>query len=256
MAGQTIDTLVFVPGGALRTIPMAALWDRDSEKFLIEKFPVAVVPGLELTSPRAIDRVQTQALLAGLTESVQGYPALEYVSVESEALTAAFEGRSLMNGEFIASSLAKELTEKPFGIVHVASHGEFRAEAAESFVLTYDDRITMDALAGLISTTRYNDQPLELLMLSACETAVGDDRAALGLAGVAVRAGARSAIATLWSVNDRASGELVAEFYRQLAEPGTSRARALQQAQIKHLKAHRYRHPTYWAAFLMISNWM
>ena len=99
-------------------------------------------------------------------------------------------------------------------------------------------------------------KPLELLILSACETAVGDDRAALGLAGMAVRAGARSVMATLWSVNDQASGELIAEFYRQLARPETSRARALQQAQIKHLKTRLYRHPAYWAPYLMISNWM
>ena len=73
---------------------------------------------------------------------------------------------------------------------------------------------------------------------------------------MAVRAGARSAMATLWGVNDQAAAALVAEFYRQLAEPGMSRARALQQAQIKHLETRRFRHPGYWAPFLMISNWM
>lgn len=256
MAGQSIETVVFVPGGALRTIPMAALWDRDSRKFLIEKFPLAVVPSLTLTSPRAIDREHTQALLAGLSESVQGYPALKNVPFEAEALMKVFEGRSLMNEEFIAPAFEAALLEKPFGIVHVASHGEFRAEADESYLLTYDDRITMNELAGLVGATRYREEPLELLVLSACETAVGDDRAALGLAGVAVRAGARSAMATLWRVNDRAAGELVAEFYRQLVKPATSRAQALQRAQIKSLKTRRYRHPGYWAPFLMISNWM
>jgi CHAT domain-containing protein len=256
MTGQAIETIVFVPGGALRTIPMAALWDREAKKFLIEKFPLAVVPGLELTSPRTIDREHTQALVAGLTEAVQGYPALQNVSLESQAVLEAFEGRSLMNEEFVAGALEAAVAEKPFGIVHVASHGEFRANADESFLLTYDGRIAMHELAGLVGVTRYHQEPLELLALSACETAVGDDRAALGLAGVAVRAGARSAMATLWSVNDQVAAELVAEFYRQLVQPGMSRARALQQAQIKYLKTRRYRHPSYWAPFLMISNWM
>ena len=97
---------------------------------------------------------------------------------------------------------------------------------------------------------------LELLALSACRTAAGDDRSALGLAGVAVRAGARSALATLWSVNDQASTELMTEFYTQLENPALSRAQALQRAQIKLLRTRHYRHPSYWSAFLLISSWL
>jgi CHAT domain-containing protein len=97
---------------------------------------------------------------------------------------------------------------------------------------------------------------LELLTLSACDTAAGDDRAALGLAGMAIKAGARSALATLWNINDEASVELVVDFYRELKEPSISRAIALQRAQIKLLSNPRYEHPGFWSPFLMINNWL
>jgi CHAT domain-containing protein len=114
----------------------------------------------------------------------------------------------------------------------------------------------MDRLEQFVGLLRFRDEPLELLTLSACQTAVGDDRAALGLAGVAIKAGARSALATLWHVNDKAATDLVIEFYRQLQEPSVSRARALQRAQVKQLQDARYQHPFYWAPFLMINNWL
>ena len=115
----------------------------------------------------------------------------------------------------------------------------------------------MDRLAALVSATEFRDQqPLELLVLSACRTASGDDRSALGLAGVALRAGARSAIATLWSVNDQATTELMTEFYAQLGNPALSRAGALRRAQVKLLRTRHYRHPSYWSAFLLISSWL
>ncbi|MBW2288637.1 MAG: CHAT domain-containing protein, partial [Deltaproteobacteria bacterium] len=125
------------------------------------------------------------------------------------------------------------------------------------FLLAYDGRVSMDQLAAFVGATRFRaDEPLELLTLSACESAAGDDRAALGLAGVALRAGARSALATLWSVNDRATAELVVDFYGNLVVPDVSRARALQQAQVKMLSTRHYRHPGYWAPFLLISSWL
>jgi CHAT domain-containing protein len=95
-----------------------------------------------------------------------------------------------------------------------------------------------------------------LLTLSACQTAAGDDRAALGLAGVAVKSGARSALATLWAINDQASAMLVTEFYRQLLKENVSKAQALQRAQNALMQNVRYRHPGYWSPFLLIGNWL
>ena len=112
----------------------------------------------------------------------------------------------------------------------------------------------MRAIPSCLS--QYRDQPVELLTLSACQTAAGDDRAALGLAGVAIKAGARSAIATLWFINDQASSLLVTEFYRQFQDAKLSKAKALQQAQAQLLADRRYQHPGYWSPFLLIGNWL
>ena len=152
--------------------------------------------------------------------------------------------------------LEKELKEGQFSIVHIASHGEFRNDVKKTFVLTFDDKLTMDRLDEFVGLLRFRDEPLGLLTLSACETAAGDDRAALGLAGVAIKAGARSALATLWFINDQASSDLVAEFYRQFQDPSVSKAAALQRAQLKMIGSPVYRHPAYWAAFLLLNNWL
>jgi CHAT domain-containing protein len=140
--------------------------------------------------------------------------------------------------------------------VHIATHGKFERYPEDSFLLTFDDKLNMDQLNQLIGLYRFRDEPLELLTLSACETAAGDDRAALGLAGLAIKAGARSALATLWFINDEASSVLVAEFYRQLLDPTISKAVALQRAQMKLIQDPAYRHPTYWAPFLLLNNWL
>jgi CHAT domain-containing protein len=114
----------------------------------------------------------------------------------------------------------------------------------------------MDRLGEAIGRTRFHDRPIELLTLSACETAQGDERAALGLAGVAIQAGARSALGTLWSVNDVASAKLVGEFYGQLHGQPISKAMALQRAQQKVLRDANHGHPYFWAPFLLIGNWL
>lgn len=257
LARGDVDTLIFVPGGVLRTVPLAALHDGERGEFLIEKIPVAITPGLTLTDPKPIDRGAVRMLAAGISEAVQGYPTLENVPREIEAVHGLFGGERLMDEKFVVERFEGEVSERSYGIVHIASHGEFTADASESFLVAYDDKLSMDRLAELVAATRFRqDQPLELLTLSACQTAAGDERAALGLAGVAVRAGARSALATLWSVNDQASTDLVTEFYTQLENPGVSRAEALQRAQVKLLHIHHYRHPGYWAPFLMINSWL
>jgi CHAT domain-containing protein len=252
-----IDTLVFVPGGALRTVPLAALSDRETGRFLIERYPVAITPSLTLMEPRAIDRSGVRVLAGGLSESVQGFTALENVPREIDALSAVFPAQRLLNGEFLARHLERELASQPFGIVHIASHGEFAPDASRSYVLTYDEKVPMERVAAWVATTRFREQwPLELLALSACQTAVGDERAALGLAGLALRSGARSALATLWSVDDQASADLVSEFYARLREPGLSRAQALQLAQLKLMRTYQFRHPAFWSPFLLIGSWL
>ena len=250
-----IDTLVFVPDGALRTVPMAALSDGDH--FLIEKFAIATTPGLTLMEPKPLTAQKNNLIINGLSDSVQGFPALDYVPNEVKKLNALYGGPELMNAKFTQPNVDKEFASDTYSIVHIASHGHFDSDARKTFVLTYDGKLTLDQLEQMIRPSQMKDQPVELLTLSACQTAAGDDRAALGLAGIAVKAGARSAFATLWFVNDEASSMVVSDFYMNLHNiPGISKAKALQKAQIKLLSDPRYSHPCYWAPYLIIGNWL
>ena len=248
------DTLVFVPDGPLRTIPMAALHDGD--QFLVAKYALATAPGIDLVGPQPIDKENIKVLSAGLTESVQGFSALPHVAQEMEAIHQILGGQQLQNQGFVAPVLEKEMKEKKFSIIHIASHGQFNSRVEDSFILTYNGKISLDRLSELVGHFRFREQPLELLTLSACETAAGDDRASLGLAGLAIRAGARTAVGTLWVVNDQASSQLITEFYKNLIDPSISRVVALQRAQLKLINDARYNHPYYWSSFLLINNWL
>jgi CHAT domain-containing protein/Tfp pilus assembly protein PilF len=254
LAQTKVEALVFVPDGALRTIPMAAL--HDGKQFLVTKYATAITPGLNLTDPRPIQRDKIKMLAVGVAESVQGFPPLPNVVGELEALKGLFASHNLLNQQFVVSSFAKELREEPYTILHVASHGVFEGDPSKTFLLAFDEKLTMDRLDQLIGLFKYREEPLELLTLSACESAAGDDRAALGLAGIAIKAGARSAVATFWQVHDQVAAELIIQFYRELQSPSVSRAVALQRAQLKVLEDPRYDHPGFWAPFLMINSWL
>jgi CHAT domain-containing protein len=187
---------------------------------------------------------------------VQGFPALPYVREEVASIQRLYGGTVLRDEDYSLRNVEAELSRRAYGVVHIASHAQFRSDLDQTFLLAYDDKLTMDRLQALMGLSRYRDRPVDLLTLSACQTAVGDERAALGLAGLAVKAGARSALATLWYVSDQASAQLVAEFYRQIKEGTGSKAQALQQAQLRLLADARYQHPGYWAPFLLIGNWL
>jgi CHAT domain-containing protein len=201
-------------------------------------------------------RDHIEVLTAGLSDAVQGFPALPNTAEELDGIGALFKTHRLLNQQFRIPQLEQEMKENPFTIVHIASHGKFEREVKNSFLLTFDDKLTMDRLNQVVGYFRFRGQPLELLSLSACQTAAGDDRAALGLAGIAIKAGARSALATLWFVSDEASSALVVDFYRQLQDPSVSKAMALRKAQLKLLENPDYQHPIYWAPFLLLNNWL
>lgn len=249
-------TLIWVSTGSLRGLPFAALRDEQTGQFLIEKYPLAVAPGLTLTDPQPIDRQHSLALKAGLAEAVQGFGPLASVPGELVAVGEVFPGPTLLNRDFVAKRLEDTLASEPFGIVHIASHAEFGSDINDAYILTYDGKLGMNRLSELVGLTEFRDQPLELLTLSACRTAAGDERSALGLAGVAVKAGARSTLASLWYVEDVAASRLVADFYRELAQPGVSRAAALQTAQKKLLADPSFKHPVSWAPFILIGSWL
>ena len=254
-----IDTLVIVPEGILYTIPFAAL--HDGQQFLIQKYALATAPSLCLNQPPVTQSRSANILLTGLSNSVQGFSALPCAEYELTTIQTLFDHASqpLLNEKFTLAALQRSLNQTTYSMVHIASHGQFSANLDNTFILTYDGKLTLDKLERLFSLTTVQGKPVDLLTLSACETAVGNERAALGLAGVALRAGVKSAVASLWQVDDEATPAVIIEFYRQLQNPNLSKAKALQQAQIKLLTDDdyiHYRHPYYWSAFLLIGNWL
>lgn len=252
-----INTLVIIPDGALRTIPFAALYDQEEQVFLVQQFAVAVAHSLNLTEPRPLPRDNMSILLNGLSEGVQNFSPLPYVPHEIEQIGQLFKHKDLfLNKEFSLTNIQKVLKTVNHSIVHIASHGQFDRDPNKTFLLTYDSKLTMDLLEQLLTLTRHREEAVELLTLSACQTAVGDERAALGLAGVAIKAGARSALASLWFVNDESTAQLIGEFYHQLQDPSLSKAQALQKAQLKLIAHPNFRHPAYWSPFLLIGNWL
>ena len=254
LQAASITTLVMVAGGPLRTIPVGAL--HDGRQFVVDKLAVAVTPSLKLTDSPSTPRKKGTLLSVGLTESVEGMSAPRYADAEVQAIRTLYGGKLLMNKQFSAPVLQEEIKDQGVGIVHVASHTVVANDPKNSFVLAHDGRISIDRLSQLVGLQQYRQQPLDLLTLSACETPAEDDRAALGLNGIAVKTGARTALATLWITEDETTSELVAEFYRQLQDPALSKAVALQRAQQKILAQRGHSHPSYWAAFLLINNWM
>jgi CHAT domain-containing protein/predicted negative regulator of RcsB-dependent stress response len=254
LAAKKVDTLVFVPDGALRSIPMAAL--HDGKEFLVSNYAIATTLGLNLTDPKPMQREGLDVLLSGLTESVQGYPSLMHVSSELDGIQNLYGGTLVKDQNFVIPSIKKELQDTMFSTVHIASHGEFSGDVKETFILTWDGKLTVDDLDRFIRVSRFRKTPIDLLTLSACQTAAGDDRAALGLAGISIKAGARSSLATLWNVNDEASSKLVVDFYTHLKDRSVTKAMALRKAQLNLINDRRYRHPFYWSPFLMIGNWL
>ena len=250
LASQGVNTLVFVPSGPLRTVPLAVLLDGD--KFLIERYAIATTPAISLIPTLAAQSSQG-VLIAGLTKSVQGFPGLPAVDEEIRSIGAMFPSTSLKDEAFSLASIRTDLSARGFSVAHLATHGEFNADHRQSFILTYDSRLTMD---GLQTALGQRQDPLDLLVLSACSTAAGDDRAALGLAGIAIQAGAKSALASLWSISDEATASLMSTFYKVRKAGGETKAQSLRDAQLALLQSTEYRHPSYWAPYLLIGNWL
>jgi CHAT domain-containing protein len=178
------------------------------------------------------------------------------VKSELAGIEARFPTVLLQDRTFRTSSVEGAMSRGAYSVVHLATHGYFDSDHSRSFLLTFDGRITMDALQATIGRRKYSEEPLELLVLSACETAGGDDRAALGLAGAGLRAGSRSVVATLWPISDESTAILISNFYSRLQDPKNSKAEALREAQRELLKLDRFRHPFFWAPFLLIGNWL
>jgi CHAT domain-containing protein/predicted negative regulator of RcsB-dependent stress response len=262
LSKSQIKTLVFVLDGSLRNLPMSALY--DGKQYLIEKYNIAVAPGLQLIAPRggsvplnvSLTQRRTKILAGGITEARQGFSALPGVGFEVSQIASEVPSKVFINQNFTETNLQKQLNATSFPIVHLATHGQFSSRADSTFILMWDGKINVKEFENLLrSREQASFNPIELLVLSACQTATGDKRATLGLAGVAVRSGARSTLATLWSVQDESTAKLMGEFYQQLLQ-GESKAKALRQAQLTLLKQSKYAHPFYWAPFILLGSWI
>lgn len=178
------------------------------------------------------------------------------VDKEIANISALYEGDALLNENFSKAEFVDELLHNRYDIIHIASHGVFGDSAENSFVMTHDELLDMNQLEVLLSHEKFEKAPVELITLSACQTADGDDRAPLGISGIALRAKVRSALGALWAVSDAATVELMSEFYINLQKPGMTKAQALRAAQISLLQNEQYRHPFFWSAFILIGNWL
>ncbi|WP_431655500.1 CHAT domain-containing protein [Pantanalinema rosaneae] len=250
-----IQTLVFVLDGGFRNLPMAAL--HDGNQYLIERYRVAVTPGLQLLGSQPLSYQQLRVLVGGLSQSTQEYTALPGVDQEVQQISQQLPTTVLMNRAFTTQALATKLKTMPFSVVHLATHGQFGSQASSTYILTWDGKVQVDDLQTFLQQREVADvADLELLVLSACQTAQGDDRAALGMAGVAVRSGARSTLASLWTVNDTSTALLITQFYQALTQPGMTRAEAVRQAQLTLLHHPKFQHPYFWAPFILVGNWL
>lgn len=259
-AAANINTLVFVHDGFLRSVPMAAL--HDGQQFLIEKYAIATTPALTLTASPTLRPDNPQALVLGISQEVevgdQVFSALTYVPTEVEAVVAQLPGSQVfLDQAFSKQQLQQALQTDSYPIVHLATHGLFSPDPDNNFIITgQGEKVTFGQLESFIRASTDNNQQIDLVMLTACETAIGDDRATLGLAGVAIRAGARSAIASLWQVEDRTTATITQDFYRFLKDPTLNKAQALQKAQIEVIRGNPNLLPGKWAPLVLVGNWL
>lgn len=264
-----IETLVFVQDGLFRSIPMSALLDKNKNKYLIEKYAIAATPSLRLTAPKAAKIKTNRAMLFNFSElaRIDGkiFEPLINVDTEVKAVNEIFSNvKPLKQQDFSSVESDDKPKDANYPIIHIATHAQFGIIPEDTFlVIGKNQKLTINDLEKSLRKFGDGINSVDLLTLSACQTAAGDERATLGLAGVALQAGVKSALASLWSVDDESTSILIKEFYQNL-RAGKSKAQALRQAQIALIRnpnkiseiQEKYKKPYYWSPFTMIGNWL
>ncbi len=272
---QKINNLSLIMDSGLRSLPLAAL--HDGTGFIVERYSVGLIPSFSLTDTRYVDVRNKRVLAMGAAEFTE-QKSLPAVPVELNAIaTQLWSGKAFLNEAFTLAKLKQARADEPFGIIHLATHAEFLpGQPSDSYIQLWDTKLPLNQLRQL----SWNNPPVELLVLSACGTALGDEQAELGFAGLAVLGGVRSAMGSLWAVSDEGTLGLMTEFYEQLKQ-APIKAEALRQAQLSMLKGEvrvegnqlvtsrgrfplppnltqqgdiNFAHPYYWSAFTMIGN--
>ncbi|HEY9653514.1 MAG TPA: CHAT domain-containing protein [Coleofasciculaceae cyanobacterium] len=275
LQARGIQNLTFVMDSGLRSLPVAAL--HDGKKFLVEQYSVGLMPSLSLTDTRYQDIKNSQVLAMGAAKFDDQKP-LPAVPVELSAIaTHLWQGKFFLNDAFTLDNLKAQRAKQPFGIIHLATHANFEPGTYEnSYIQLWDSKLRLDQLPQL----GLNNPPVNLLVLSACRTALGDEEAELGFAGLASQAGVKSTLASLWYVSDEGTLGLMTNFYEEL-QTAPIKAEALRQAQLAMLSGQvqlkdgqliapsgvislppelgkseqkQLTHPYYWAAFTLVGN--
>jgi len=249
LTSAQINTLVFINDGVLRNIPMAAL--HDGKQFLVEKYAIANTLNLNLTPTRQSTQHPSTSVVFGLSAEVPPFAPLPYVEAETVGVQKILAGKRFLDREFTLENLSQQIDQNGYAIVHLATHGKFGTDSDNTFLQLFNQRISLNEFEGVL---RKSKQEIELLTLSACQTATGDSRAILGLAGVALRSGVQSILASLWFINDADTVTLMKDFYTQLHQSGLTKAEALRQAQLKII-ADPNGHPAIWSPFVLVGNW-
>ena len=270
LESSSIKTLVFVLDGVLRSIPLGVLYDAQQQNYLLDQYAIAVTPGLDILGAKVSNFTYRKALIAGLTTPpperliIRGekfnFSLLENVSAEVKAIRSLLPQSDLLEADqFTPANFRAKLNSTFYPIVHLATHGIFRSDPQKTFLLADGGQpIILDELQRVLQGQQTRPEAIELIVLSACETAVGDRRATLGLAGATIRAGANSTLASLWSVNDQSTALIMERFYQELTkkQPMT-KAEALRNAQRGIRQEHKeYDIPYYWAPFVLVGNWL
>ncbi len=194
--------------------------------------------------------------MCGLSENETGTVLLPNVPKELEQIQDITGGTILLNSNFTNENVKKSLTADDFSIVHLATHGWFGDKSNDILLESFGGEITMEALGKMMSISRFRKNNVSLLTISACDSGIGDERAAMGLGGLALRSGVESAVVTLWSINDEAASDVITGFYKHLMHGNLSKAKALQQSQINMIHSENFNHPAYWSSFLLVGDWM
>jgi CHAT domain-containing protein len=257
-------TLVFTLDKSFQSIPMGLLY--DGKHYLIEHYSIAETLDSRVRQPRVLHENQMIALIAGLSKISPSYidknapknmenlpPSKQEVeNVEKQTKSSV----ALLDDKFTLKRFKEELTQNNFPIVHITTHGQFSSDPLKTVLVAYDKLINIRDFDSLIRGKTENSQDaIELLVLSACETAKGNKQSAMGIAGIAAQAGARSTVATLWRVDANSTALLMQEFYRGLNN-GLPKAEALRQAQLSLLSNPQYQKSYYWAPFLLVGSWL
>ncbi|HEY9830436.1 MAG TPA: CHAT domain-containing protein, partial [Stenomitos sp.] len=222
-----------------------------------QKYSVAVNLGLQLQEDKPFKKGDLNVLAGGISQSSLGLSALPYVKQELELIKSQIpRTKVLLDHEFTPQAFNKEINSQFFPVIHLATHGIFSSSPDETYILAHEQRININQLNQLLKKrTENRPEAIELLVLSACQTAIGDKRAALGIAGVSVQAGARSTIASLFNVRDDSTASLMNVLYQELVKTNVTRAESLRRAQLALLEKEDYQQPYYWAPFVLVGNW-